>query len=146
MDPTAGLHISQPRPLPCSFNKAEKVRICLTRTRSASSRREYAKCSHRWLLTSTPSLTSSALITCLSRVAQPPQPLEAFVAALIPATEVSPFCTSEQIVPLLTSKHEQICAVSGKAPTPILILPPSRPGKIIAWGLAGNSMLLSISC
>ncbi len=48
--------------------------------------------------------------------------------------------------PFVTSKQEQICAVSGNESTPIAGLLPACAGKIKESGCSGNSMVLSDSC
>src|SRR5690606_2401670 len=95
------------------------------RTMSASSWRVWAKCSQILLLTSTPSLVSSLSSTCLTSAEQPPHPVEALVDSLMPPRVVTPACTEQQMAPLVTSKQEQICAVSGSASTPYLCLEPA---------------------
>src|SRR5690554_6124954 len=117
------------------------------RIMSASSWRVYEKCSQRLLLTSTPSFVSSLSSTCLTSAEQPPHPVEALVDSLMPPRVVTPACTEQQIAPLVTSKQEQICALSGKASTPIIgLVPPSLTGKISCSGASGKSIRLTQIC
>src|SRR5687768_3605241 len=129
MDATVGLQISQPSPLPCLPISASKLRISPTLTRWNSSWREYGKCSHRWLLTATPLRESSALMSCVTSCAQPPQVLAALLCFFIAPSVTQPVLTAAQMSPLLTLLHEQICALSGSAATPIpAVAPPSSAG------------------
>ncbi len=90
-----------------------------TRTMSNSSAREYVKCSHSALLTSTPDFSSS----CLSIGTQLPQVVPARVHDLMPGTSVTPLSAmAERMSPAHTLLHEQTCASSGRsrlAPAPL---------------------------
>src|SRR5205814_10193196 len=60
-DLTAGLQMSQPRPLPCLPTSSLKVRMPVADTISNSSARDRVKCSHSALLCSTPDRKSTRL-------------------------------------------------------------------------------------
>ncbi|SHR07140.1 Uncharacterised protein [Mycobacteroides abscessus subsp. abscessus] len=132
MDATVGLQISQPVPLPCLAMSSEKVRIPVACTTWNSSARDCSKCSHSALDCSTP----WAARICLSMGMQLPQEVPAQVAAFRAGTSVAPSQMAAQIAPLVTALHEQICASSGSAPTPI-----SAPdGAMSEAGSAGSSL------
>ncbi len=54
---------------------------------------------------------------------QPPQPVPALVSAFSAATVWQPLLMAEISMPLVTSKQEQICALSGSLSTPMDGLP-----------------------
>ncbi len=59
------------------------------------------------------------------------------------------FCsrTAVQIAPLLTLLHEQICAASGRAPTPAPAgLSPDAVGRISVSGAGGSTIWFWASC
>ncbi|TDZ92228.1 hypothetical protein CCUG62472_02834 [Mycobacteroides salmoniphilum] len=131
MEATVGLQMSQPVPVPCLAISSEKVRMPVTCTTWNSSARDWVKCSHSALDCSTP----CAARICLSMGMQLPQDVPAQVAALRAGTSVAPSQMALQIAPLVTALHEQICASSGSAPTPI-----SAPAGVISEaGSAGSS-------
>ncbi len=61
---------------------------------------------------------------------QPPQPVPALVSAFSAATVWQPLLTARMMSPLLTSKQEQICALSGSESTPMAGLLPAWAGRI----------------
>ena len=78
-------------------------------------------------------------------------PVPAFVQLFTAPTAVS-FCAriASQIAPLLTLLHEQICALSGSAATPVPAgLPPGgvgNVGRISASGAGGKTIWFWASC
>ncbi len=137
-----GLHISQPKPFPCFSINSSKVWIFSTLTMWYNSWRVYAKCSHKSVFTSTPSLVSSAFITWVVNAIQPPHPVPAFVHDLTSPIVVAPSATDVHICPFVTSWQVQICASSGSDSTPIPAeaAAPSILGKINASGASGKSI------
>src|SRR2546429_9280037 len=75
MDATAGLHMSQPFPVPKRSSRPENVRISVAAMISNSSARHWLKCSHSALDCCTPSAASS----CFSIGTQEPHELPAAV-------------------------------------------------------------------
>lgn len=76
-----------------------------------------------------------------------PQPVPALVSAFSAATVWQPLLIAAIRSPLLTSKQEQICALSGSLSTPMDGLPlPAWAGRISESGFSGSSMALSTSC
>src|SRR3954451_18446209 len=133
MDATAGLQMSQPRPVPCRSMSSVNVVMPVTCTTSNSSARECVKCSQRAVLCSTPDSLSSVL----SIGTQEPQLVPARVQAFTPATSVRPCSTiAPQIVPFVTALHEQTWAESGIDPAPNST-PPA--GEIRASGSPGSA-------
>ena len=118
MDPTAGLHVSHPSPLPYLARILSKE---LTESmsgsvlmRAMSSGREYGKCSHMWLERDPPSFSSSWARICFTCGSQPPHPEPALVhffrtGKVAPSTPSS--WTAAAIVPRVTSLQEQIWAL-----------------------------------
>src|SRR5262245_12157057 len=104
MEATAGLHISQPFPVPKRSRRPEKVRISVTATISNSSARDWLKCSHSALDCCTPSAASN----CLSVGTQEPQEVPAAVHDLSAGTSVQPLAIAAINTPLVTLLHEQI--------------------------------------
>src|SRR5687767_14218753 len=140
---TAGLQMSQPRPLPCLSITASKVLSSPMRTRWNSCWRVYGKCSHIEVLTLTPRFLSSALSNCVTSGVQPPQVVPALVLVLSAPTVVQPASTAEQMPPLDTLLHEQICALSGSAATPCpagCALPAAAAGNSRVSGFSGSGM------
>src|SRR5256885_1662476 len=115
IEATAGLQMSQPVPVPYRSISPEKVRRPLAWTISNSSVRDWEKCSHNAFETSTPSAVSN----CDSRGTHDPQEVPAAVQPFRSATVQAPSAMAEHNCALVTLLHEQICASSGNAPTPI---------------------------
>ncbi len=146
---TAGLQMSQPRPLPCFASTSSKVLSSPTRTRWNSSWREYGKCSHRWLFTLTPRFFSSALSICVTSGAQPPQEVPALVLALSAPTVVQPASMARTDAPLETLLQEQICAESGSAASALVggaPAPAAAAGKSNVSGFSGRAIALRVVC
>src|SRR5215212_11101553 len=122
IDATAGLHMSQPFPLPKRSISAENVRIEVAAMISYSSARDWLKCSHSALDCSTPSASSN----CLSNGTHEPHEVPASVHFFSSGTSQQPPAMASVRSPLVTLLHEQICAAGGNAPTP-KALPPSEP-------------------
>src|SRR5947199_10340924 len=99
-------------------------------TISNSSARDWEKCSQSDVDTSTPCWVSSFL----SAGTHDPQLVPARVQALIAGTSCAPPSIAEQMAPLVTALHVQICAESGKASVPSS----TPPGAISATGSAGS--------
>src|SRR5215213_1143566 len=136
IDATAGLHISQPFPLPKRSMSAENVRTEVAAMISYSSARDWLKCSHSALDCSTPSASNN----CLSSGTHDPQEVPACVHAFIAGTSQQPPAMASVRSPFVTLLHEQICAPVGSAPTPRAALEPSAPaGAIRAIGSPGSN-------
>src|SRR6476661_370079 len=86
IDATAGLHMSQPFPVPKRSIKPENVLIDVAATISYSSALDCAKCSHNALDCSTPSASSS----CLRSGTHEPHEVPASVQALSAGTSEQP--------------------------------------------------------
>src|ERR1700754_4646297 len=137
MDATTGLHMSQPFPRPKRSNRPEKVRVSVAEMISKSSARDWLKCSHSALDCSTPSASSS----CLSSGTHDPHEVPAAVHDFSDATSPQPSAIAHLRSPLVTLLQEQICAESGRAPTPKAEAPPPDPsGAISASGSPGSSL------
>src|SRR6476659_8428282 len=135
IDATAGLHMSQPFPLPKRSINAVNVRIDVTETISNSSARDWVKCSQSALDCSTPSASSS----CLSSATHEPQEVPARVHFFSSGTSQQPPAMASVRSPFVTLLHEQICAPAGSAPTPNPTPAPSEPaGAINAIGSPGS--------
>ena len=92
-------------------------------------------------------ILAEAALSYLGLGTQPPQPVPALVSAFSAATVWQPLLMAEISIPLVTSKQEQICALSGSLSTPIDGLPlPAWAGRISESGFSGSSMALSTSC
>ena len=114
---SAGLQMSQPRPMPNRSITALKVVSPDTRTASKSWRRDMSKCSHSALLRAAPDFASSVPTIFLTIITQEPQAAPALVQDLMPATSVQPSSwTAWRIVPAVTLLHEQTSASSGSSP------------------------------
>src|SRR5689334_20982810 len=136
IDATAGLHMSQPFPVPNRSISPEKVRIDVAATIEKSSARDWLKCSHNALDCSTPSASNS----CLSSGTQEPHEVPAFVQLFRDGTSLQPPAIASHSSPFVTLLHEQICAAAGSEPTPRPVAPPSDPtGAISAIGSPGSS-------
>ena len=113
------------------------VLIPLAATIPNSSARVWLKCSHSAVLTATPLSASSVF----SSGTQEPQPVPALVAALMPATSVSPWpVIAVQIASLVTAWQEQTWASPGRARS-LPRCPPRAPppaGAIIVTGSPGS--------
>src|SRR5215213_8815316 len=134
IEATAGLHISQPFPVPKRSISPVKVRIDVAETIENSSARDWLKCSHSALDCSTPSASSS----CLSSGTHEPHEVPASVHFFSSGTSQQPPAMASVRSPFVTLLHEQICAAGGNAPTP-KALPPSDPtAAISAIGSPGN--------
>src|SRR5258708_23865225 len=118
IDATAGLQTSQPRPRPCLVSISSNVCNPPTRAKSNSSLRENLKCSQIWLLTATPRRDSSVFRTSVTSCAHPPHELAALVHCLSAPTVLAPPALAAHRSRVLTLVHEQICAESGRAPSP----------------------------
>src|SRR6478609_646854 len=119
IDATVGLQMSQPFPVPNFSIRPEKVRISVALMISNISARDWLKCSHSDLDCSTPSASSS----CFSSGTHDPQEVPANVHFFRPGTSVQPPQMASFRSPLVTLLHEQICAISGRAPTPSALAP-----------------------
>ena len=87
---SAGLQMSQPRPVPKRSMTALKVVSPDTRTASNSWRRDMSKCSQSALLSAAPDFASSVPTIFLIIITHEPQAAPAFVQDLMPATSVQP--------------------------------------------------------
>src|SRR5215208_1926337 len=135
IEATAGLHMSQPFPVPKRSISPVKVRIDVAETIENSSARDWLKCSHSALDCSTPSASSS----CLSSGTHDPHEVPASVHFFSSGTSQQPPAMASVRSPLVTLLHEQICAAAGSAPTPNPPAPPSDPpGAINAIGSPGS--------
>ena len=121
IDATTGLQMSHPVPLPNFATSPENVLIPVTVTISNSSERDCSKCSHRTVDCSTPRDASTFAITGT----HDPHEVPARVHFLSSAISRAPLSISEHKAPFVTALHEQICASSGRASTPISSSPPS---------------------
>src|SRR5688500_6287117 len=145
MDATAGLQMSQPRPLPCLAIVSSKLFSSPMRTRWNSCWRVYGKCSHIDVLTLTPRFLSSAFRICVTSGVQPPQVVPALVLVLSAPTVVQPASMAEQMPPFDTLLQEQICAVAGTAASALVggaFAPAAPAGNNIVSGFSGSAMAL----
>ncbi len=84
---------------------------------------------------------------CVTSGTQPPHDVPAPVHVFSAPRLVAPSATAAQICDFDTLLHEQICAPSGSASTPIAgFAAPSDDGRIRNSGDSGNSMRFSIIC
>ena len=146
MEVTAGLHTSQPLPLPYWWMRSSNVFSCLAWTMANSSVREYGKCSHRWWLMATPAAAMAPLNRSVTSGMQPPQPVPARVAALRSAREMMSCARmASQMAPLVTLLQEQICVASAMASTPTSAPAPPEAPRISALGRHGSGSPLLAS-
>src|SRR5687767_614417 len=146
MDATAGLQMSQPRPLPCLAIVSSKLFSSPMRTRWNSCWRVYGKCSHIEVFTLTPRFLSSAFSSCVTSGVQPPQEVPALVRVFSAPTVVQPASMAEQMPPLDTLLHEQTWAESGSAASALVggaPAPAAAAGNSKASGFSGNAMALA---
>src|SRR5689334_22227005 len=139
---TAGLQMSQPRPLPCFSTTASNVLSSPMRTRWNSCWRVYGKCSHIDTFTLTPRFLSSALSSWVTSGVQPPQDVPAFVFVLSAPTVVQPASMAEQMPPFDTLLHEHTCAESGSAASALVWgapPPAAAAGKSMLSGFSGSA-------
>ncbi len=114
---SAGLQMSQPRPVPKRWTIEVKVVSPDTRTASNSCARVNEKCSHNPFETSFPDAASSVATSFFTSVKHEPHAAPAFVHALTSAASAQ-LCsvTASRTVPAVTPLHEQTIASAGRSP------------------------------
>ena len=114
---SAGLQMSQPRPVPKRSTMAVKVFSPETRTASNSCARVNEKCSHRPFETSFPDAASSVATSFFTSVKHDPHAAPALVHAFTSAASAqSCSVTASRTVPAVTPLHEHTMASAGRSP------------------------------